>query len=97
MTVFSFKPGAAAPLAIRPEQDDGTVPDIAGVAMELRIDTGSTCLTLPGVLDPEDQLFEIDVNALDLPPRLYPASVCFDWGDGWVREGIIHLDIERGC
>lgn len=97
MTTFSFKPGASEPLAIQPLQDDGTTPDFTGSALQLRVFNGTTCVTLPGVLVPADDLFEVDLNSLTLPPRLYPASVYIDWGDGWIKEDEINLLIEGGC
>lgn len=97
MTTFSFKPGASQPLVIQPEQDDGTIADLTGSAMQLRVFNGSTCVTLTGVLVVEDDLFEVNLNSLTLPPRLYPASIYIDWGDGWIKEGEINLLIEGGC
>lgn len=95
MTTIAFKPGSTGPLTFQPEQPDGTTPDLTGVGMQLRIFDGATCITLPGVLD--DDLFEVDVSGLTLRPRLYPASVYFNWGDGWVREGMLNIEIQGGC
>ena len=97
MASIMFKPGEAEPLAIQPEQEDGATPDLTGVSVQLRVQSGATCIALDGVLDAEGQLFEVDLNTLDLPPRLYPATIYFDWGDGYRHTGHLNLIVEGGC
>ncbi len=97
MASIMFKPGEAEPLAIQPEQDDGTTPDLTGVSMQLRVGSGATCITLDGVLDADEQLFTVDLNTLDLPPRLYPATIYFDWGEGYRHSGHLNLIVEGVC
>lgn len=97
MATFSFKPGASDPLALEPMDDNGGAVDLSGSALQIRVSDGANCIVLPGVLVAEGDHFEVDLNSLTLPPRLYRASVYMDWGDGWVREDEINLLIEGGC
>lgn len=95
MTTIAFKPGAAEPLALRPNGPDGLPAPLPGTALELRIQAGTACITLPGVLIADAH--EVDLNALDLPPRLYRASIYYDEGAGMRWRSDLYLNILGGC
>lgn len=95
MTTITHRRGSADTLIFRPEQPDGTMPDLAGAAMQLRLQAGPTCVALDGV--PDGDGFAVALAPLDLPPRPYPASVYYDWGAGWRHHGDMTITIEGGC
>lgn len=95
MTTINLRIGGSEPLVFRPEQPDGTMPDLTGGAMQLRIGAGSTCIIVPGAVT--DDGFEVDLNDIALPPRLYRASVWFNWGSGWRWQGDVLLNVTGGC
>lgn len=95
MTTITHRRGSADTLIFRPEQPDGTMPDLAGAAMQLRVELAATCVALDGI--PAADGFAVDLEPLDLPTRAYPASVHYDWGTGWQHSGDITIAIEGGC
>jgi len=97
MASLLIKPGEEDPIAFNPVQSDGETPDLTDVLMQLRIYSGEACIALDGVLDEDAQLFEVDVNSLELEPGLYPGTIFFDWGDGYRHSGHVNLVIEGGC
>ncbi|GLK63359.1 hypothetical protein [Paracoccus kondratievae] len=95
MSTITYRLGSSDHLGVRPLQPDGTVPDLTGVSIQLRIDNGGVCIPLDGAAD-GDALF-IDLAGLDMPPRVYRAAIWFDWGDGWDHGGDLLLNVEGGC
>lgn len=93
MATYEIKLGESDPIAVQPVDDDGLLqmPD----AMQMRIDTGSTCIAVDGVEMVD--AFDFDLNALTLDPRLYCASIYGDWGQGWIYSGAISLMVKGGC
>ena len=87
MTTVSIKPGASDPLVMRPS--------VMATAAELRIDSGTACIVVAGVVAADT--FTFDLNALVLTPRLYPVSIYFDHGTGMKKSGEFNLLIEGGC
>lgn len=73
MTTINLRLGGSEPLVIRPKQPDGTVPDLAGSTMQLRIGAGDACLTVPGAIT--DDGYELDLNDLALALHVHTASV----------------------
>ena len=95
MTTINLRLSGSEPLVIRPKQPDGTMPDLTGSTMQLRIGAGDACLTLPSTIT--DDGYELDLNGLDLAPRLYTASIWIDWGRGWRWQGNVFLNVTGGC
>ncbi|MFD2842977.1 collagen-like triple helix repeat-containing protein [Paracoccus cavernae] len=75
MDVLKYRLGTVGGLVFAPEQPDGTPPPLGGLRMELRVAAHGQCIVLHGV--PVAEGFEVDLAELDLPPRLYPASVYY--------------------
>lgn len=95
MTTITHRIGGSEPIVLQPEQEDGTMPDLTGSAMELRIGTGDACLKIPGTITADG--YEVDLNGLDLAPRLHTASIWTDWGNGWRHQGDVFLNVTGGC
>ena len=95
MTTINLRVGGSEPLVIRPKQPDGTMPDLAGSTMQLRIGAGDACLTIPSTIT--DDGYELDLNSLDLSPRLHTASIWIDWGRGWRWHRDLFLNVTGGC
>ncbi|TWI29749.1 hypothetical protein [Paracoccus sulfuroxidans] len=95
MTTIKYRLGTVGRLVFAPEQVDGTMPDLTGLSMELRIAAAGQCIVRHGVQVAEG--FEVDLSTLDLPPRLYPASFYYIDQDGPQPPGSIFLNIEGGC
>lgn len=95
MTTIPLRLGGSEPLVIRPRQPDGTMPDLTGSTMQLRIGAGDACIIVPGTITPDG--YEVDLNGLDLPSRLHTASIWIDWGRGWRWQGDVHLNVTGGC
>ena len=95
MTTINLRLGGSEPLVIRPKQPDGTMPDLTGSTMQLRIGAGDACITVPGTIT--DDGYELDLNGLDLAPRLHTASIWIDWGNGWRWQGDVFLNVTGGC
>ncbi|MFC3169210.1 hypothetical protein [Paracoccus fontiphilus] len=95
MTTIPLRLGGSEPLVIRPKQPDGTMPDLTGSTMQLRIGSGDACIIVPGVIT--DDGYDLDVNDLDLPTKLHTASIWIDWGQGWRWQGEVFLNIIGGC
>lgn len=95
MATIDLMPGGSGPFVIRPIQPDGTVPDLAGSALQLRINAGAVCLIVNGVIAPDG--FELDLDSLELAPRLHPADLWINWGQGWRWHGKMALNVKRRC
>lgn len=95
MTTITLRLGGSEPLVLQPEQEDGTMPDLNGSTMQLRIGAGDACLTIPSTITPDG--YEVDLNGLDLPPKLHNASIWIDWGRGWRWQGDMFLNVTEGC
>jgi hypothetical protein len=95
MTTIPLRLGGAEPFVIRPKQKDGTMPDLAGSIMQLRIGSGDACLPVAGAITADG--YELDLNGLDLAPAVYTASIWIDWGNGWRWQGDIFLNVTGGC
>lgn len=95
MTTITYRRGSQDQLGFRPVQPDGTAPDLAGAQMQLRIEAPAACLPLDGAA--EGDVFFVELSQLDLPPRLYRAAVWLDWGDGWMHEADLLINIQGGC
>ena len=95
MTTINLRLGGSEPLVIRPKQPDGTMPDLTGSTMQLRIGAGDACIVVPSTIT--DDGYELDLNSLDLPPKLHTASIWIDWGRGWRWQGDVFLNVTGGC
>ncbi|MFB9225196.1 hypothetical protein [Paracoccus cavernae] len=95
MDVLKYRLGTVGGLVFAPEQPDGTPPPLGGLRMELRVAAHGQCIVLHGV--PVAEGFEVDLAELDLPPRLYPASVYYIDQRGAQPPGTFYLNIEGGC
>lgn len=95
MTTINLRLGGSEPLVIRPKQPDGTMPDLTGSTMQLRIGVGGACIVVPSTIT--DDGYELDLNSLDLTPRLYTAAIWIDWGAGWRWQDDMLLNITGGC
>ena len=82
-------------MVIRPRQPDGTMPDLAGAVMELRINTGAACLPIRGAVTAEG--FELDLGGLELPAKLLKCAIWIDWGQGLTWQADLSLNVSRGC
>lgn len=95
MTTITYRLGTVGRLVFAPEQPDGTLPDLTDLRMELRVAAQGQCIVLQGVQVAGG--FEVDLAELDLPPRLYPASVYYIDQSGAQPPGTVYLNIEGGC
>ena len=68
------------------------MPDLTASAMQMRVSIGDTCLSTI-----TDDRYEIDLNILDLPPRLYTGSIWIDWANGGAAQGQVLLNVIGGC
>lgn len=93
MTTIPYKPGASGPFVVRFEDDAGD--PITYATTQLRIQAGAACLTVDGVLAGEE--WEFDLSTLALAPRLWPATIYYDAGDGWRLAEAFNLHIKGGC
>lgn len=93
MTTITYKPGASGPFVVRFEDDDGAALDYGRA--QLRIQRGAQCLMLDG--RPAEAGWQFDMDALDLPPRLYTASIYYDAGEGWRLGEMVNLYVQGGC
>ena len=87
MTTISFKPGATGPFVVRLEAEDGD--PVAYVRTQVRVQAGAACLTVDGVL--------AGLSTLVVTPRLWPATIYYDAGDGWRLAEAFNLHILGGC
>ena len=92
---LKYRLGSVEKLGFRPLQPDGTVPDLSGARMQLRVPLTGECVALDGV--PEGDTWFVSLADLALRARLYSASIWIDWGDGWTYSGNIFLDVQGGC
>lgn len=95
MPTYDVRIGASYPLVFQLEDEAGAPVPLTGTALELRISTGTACIVLPGVI--VGDRFQVSTDSLDLPPRLYPAAIYFDQGEGLMREGEILINVLGGC
>lgn len=95
MTTINLRLGGSEPLVLQPEQEGGTMSDLTGSTMQLRIGAADACIVLPGAVTQDG--YEVDLNGLDLPPKLHTASIRIDWGRGWRWQGYMFLNITEGC
>ena len=93
MTTISFKPGATGPFVVRLEAEDGD--PVAYVRTQVRVQAGAACLTVDGVLAGEE--WGVDLSTLVVTPRLWPATIYYDAGDGWRLAEAFNLHILGGC
>ena len=93
MTTVSFKPGATGPFVVRLEAEDGD--PVPYVRTQIRVQAGAACLTVEGVAAGEE--WEFDLSTLVLAPRLWPATIYYDAGDGWRLADAFNLHIQGGC
>ena len=93
MATVSVKPGSAGPFVVSIADDAGVVMD--DLPRELRIDAGSACITITTEWDGE--YWVADLNALSLPPRLYPVSVYYLTEGQWRLADQFNMLIEGGC
>lgn len=95
MTTITYRLGTDGRLVFAPEQPDGTLPDLTDLRMELRVAAQGRCIVLHGAQVAEG--FEVDLAELDLPQRLYPASVYYIDQRGAQPPGAVYINIEGGC
>lgn len=95
MTTINLRLGGSEPLVLQPELEDGTMPDLTGSALQLRIGADDACLTVPSTITADG--YQVDLNGLDLPPSLHTASIWTDWGNGWRYHGDVFLNVTGGC
>lgn len=87
MATYTFKLDDPVPLVMRPS--------VMPTDAELRVSNGATCIPLTGTIGAESVSF--DLSGLTLPPRLYRASIYFDFGDGLQWSGDLNLSVMGGC
>lgn len=95
MATLDYRTGSVRPLGVRPLQPDGTVPDLTGAALQMRIAVGAACIAVDGV-QVEDR-FDFDLSDIELPRRFLAAAIWADWGEGWEYLTTIYLNVTRGC
>lgn len=95
MTTINLRLGGSEPLVIRPKQPDGTMPELTVSTMQLRIGAGDACIVAPSTIT--DDGYELDLNSLDLPPKLHTASIWIDWGHGWQWQDDMFLNVTGSC
>ena len=95
MATITHRAGSAERLVFAPMDETGELADLTGLSMQLRIGAGAECVVLDGEAGPEG--FNIDLTALDLPPRLYRASEYYHDGHGWRWIADHNLHIIGGC
>lgn len=79
MPTISFQPGFTGPFALEITDAEGNALDLA--ATQIRIPTGTACLTINGTQD--GTRWHFDFDNIGLNPRLYTAAFYYDEGDGW--------------
>lgn len=92
MTIISHRRGGRRIYNFEPEDENGQPVDTFGVTGELRVQIGTTCVSLP--IDAE---MDVDLQPLDCPAGDYPASVYLDWGQGLEFEGEVIIRVSEGC
>lgn len=99
METATYRVGEVTRLPFFLRQDSGEPVNLIGSTAWASIQTGAECRVLHGsISEPLTGLIEIDIDNLDLPPRLYRATLWVLWSNGWqwpVAEFCIN--IEGGC
>ncbi len=93
MATIEYRLSSQIPLTLQ-FTDDDNVP-VTDLAYRMSVGVGDACFYVVGVEDGDN--FDFDLSALDLLPRLYPATIQIDDGSGWEHYYDFNLSVIGGC